>query len=1222
MPPAVLAILLSVLLAAPADRDDRLSSLLSRIERAAGSVRAARWLWQLEELEGLADAPARQAVRRCLERLSARRSAPLPLRRLAARMLAERLRARGEAGRVRQIQDHLGLVQDWWLIGPFDNQGHQGYSAVYAPEKKIDLEAAEPGGHGLVRWRRAPSESPDGSVRLHPLFSPNSNAAAYAFTILAVDRPTRVLLHLGSDDGCKLWINGGLVLEDPGSHPLRSEQHVLGLTLPAGNNRVLVKVVQKEGSWGFSFAVTGRQGQPLPELRVVSGRTEVTRALAADAPKPPEKIEPGTTLSGWFLKRAEKDPQDPEILAEAALALAYTGAGDRRKRRVEDLVRRSRKYLDPADPAGVEIRLLLARATEDDNLARELLHQARRLDPQRPEAPSRLGFIHHIRNQTEKALRFHRMALKAETGFVPSGLEMAELLHGLGLHGRAERRLTVLLERHPDAPEVLATAANLYRRSGRNQRAEKLYRRLFELRPGDPLVLRNLFELELQRGRPEAALKWMDRLLKQDPLRQGWWIERGDLLLQNHRPAEALESYRRAVAICPQAPLALVREGLALQAQGRISPALDRWRRALELAPQDRDLETHIESLQPKREAFYHPWRADPQTLLPASDEYAGPAESGAVRLMDLTVVRLQKNATTSRYRQQLIRVNNQRGAELNRTFHIEYAPARQQVRILQSRVFHPDNTTDASVLVRDYSLSEPWYNLYYDVHDREITFPELSPGDLVELSYLVEDTGSRNMLGNYFGDLALLQYSQPTRRAVYVLLAPAGQTLFFNRPESARYRKIPQKGGTVAHLWEAEDLEAVEPEPDMPGITETNSFLHISTFESFSQLGQWYAGQISDQLVPGPQVRELAQELTRGLTEPLQKIRAIYRFVTDQTRYVGLEFGIHSYVPYQVSDVLARKFGDCKDKSALLIALFSEVGIRAQMALVRMKRLGPVPRHPASLAVFNHAICHLPDQGLWLDGTAPFHDVTELPDQDQGTLALVIDQGGGRLTSIPTSPPERNRTEIRYQVQPALDGGAAIRSRVAVTGSVAPALRARFASAAARRDVFEKTMNELFPGAQVTSMDIQNLERPEKPLVTRAEFRAPAVCRTEKGVVEVPALVSPTRYQKIFSPHQKRHFDLLLAPPWSVEWAVRVASPEGFRPGGAPAPEKIESPFGSARISFERKEGGIEVRAWFRLEHDRVRAADYPAFRRFLGDVDRMLGRRLAFSGEERAGI
>jgi tetratricopeptide (TPR) repeat protein len=1217
-------ILISLILAGPTSQAERLSALLSNVERTAKSMRAARWLWQIEELEDLTDAPGREKILRSLERLSNRRRAPLPLRRLAARMRVSRLRARGDDGRARQAQDGLGQVRKWWLIGPFDNEGHRGYQAVYGPEKKIDLEAIVPGGRQPMRWRPAPEGFFDGLIKLHPLFSPSSNAVAYAFAILSVDRPTRVLLHLGSDDGCKLWINQGLILEDPGSHPLRAEQHVLDLILPAGNNRVLLKVAQQEGYWGFSLAITDRKGRPIPSLKPVSDRASIQKALAAASPPPIKKVKHRTTLTTWFLDRAEKNPENPEVLAEAALALAYTGAFDRRKRRVEELVQQAIEHLDPADPAGVEIRLLLAQATEDDNLARQLLHQAQRLDPARPEAPSRLGFIQHIRNQTDKALRFHRMALAAEPGYLPSELETAELLHKLGLLGQAEKRLKALIERHPEAIAVLTTAANLYRRAGRTTQALKLYQRLFELDRNDTSIQKNLFELTLERGDPDAALGWMDRLLRQDPLRLEWWIERGDLLRHNHRPAEALYSYRRAAALCPREPMTLVREGLALQAQGKPDRALERWRRALELTPQDRRLEQHIEFLQSRKKTFYNAWRVDPKTIPPAAAMRADPDESdaGAIRLSDLTVVRLQENATTARYRQQLIRIVNRRGAELNRTFHIEYAPARQQVRILQSRVFHPDNTTDAGVLVRDYSLSEPWYNLYYDVHDREITFPRLSPGDLVELSYLIEDMGGRNMLGNYFGDMFLFQYSQPTKRAAYILLAPEKQTLYFNRPKSARYKKTPREDGSVVHQWETRDLPAVEPEPDMPGITETNSFLHISTFESFQELGRWYSGQTSDQLVPGPEVKKLARELTEGLSEPLDKIRAIYRFVTDRTRYVGLEFGIHGYVPYQVSDVLTRKFGDCKDKSALLVALFGQVGIRAQMALVRMKRLGPVPRAPASLAVFNHAICYLPDHGLWLDGTAPFHDVTELPDQDQDTLALVIEKDGGRLVPIPKTPPERNRTEILYRVRPFPDGSAAIHSRVAVTGSVAPALRARFAGAAARGDIFEKTVNELFPGAKVTAMDIENLKNPERPLVTRAEFRAPGICRAEAGAIEMPALVNPTRYQKIFSPFQERRFDLLLAPPWSVEWTVHVTILKGFRPTRLPSPDTVESPFGLAKISFELEKNNIAVRASFRLNQNRIKAADYPAFRRFLGEVDRVLGSRLTLRGDHRAGM
>ena len=58
-----------------------------------------------------------------------------------------------------------------------------------------------------------------------------------------------------------------------------------------------------------------------------------------------------------------------------------------------------------------------------------------------------------------------------------------------------------------------------------------------------------------------------------------------------------------------------------------------------------------------------------------------------------------------------------------------------------------------------------------------------------------------------------------------------------------------------------------------------------------------------------------------------------------ENTRYVALEFGIHGYKPYRVSQVLSRRFGDCKDKASLLMVLLREVGVEAELVLLRTRR-------------------------------------------------------------------------------------------------------------------------------------------------------------------------------------------------------------------------------------------------------------------------------------------
>ena len=94
---------------------------------------------------------------------------------------------------------------------------------------------------------------------------------------------------------------------------------------------------------------------------------------------------------------------------------------------------------------------------------------------------------------------------------------------------------------------------------------------------------------------------------------------------------------------------------------------------------------------------------------------------------------------------------------------------------------------------------------------------------------------------------------------------------------------------------------------------------------------------------------------------DELAVVRAIYNFVVTNTRYVALEFGIHGYKPYRVDRVLARRFGDCKDKASLIHAMLKVAGVDSRLVLLRMRHLGAIGEEPASLAAFNHAIVYVP---------------------------------------------------------------------------------------------------------------------------------------------------------------------------------------------------------------------------------------------------------------------
>jgi len=1191
-----------------------LEDRLGYLERHRRSPRAALALWSLAEAEGQADAAGRRRALEALSRLADDTRAPLPVRRLAQDMRAQRLRAAGLDAEAREAWSRLGLLRSFWLIGPFDNDGRAGFDRADGPELDLDLDRPAASKHGPLAWRPLPAPPDDGRVHLHPLFLPQSAITAYALVGVRLARPARALVHLGCDDGCKLWLDGAELVSDPGSHPLRLDQHVRRVRLAAGAHSLLVKVAQDESAMGFALALTDEQGRPLAGLTEASDEAALRAALAeARRTAPPPAATAEASLAAWFEARAEgkTGAERPRRLTEAALVLDRLAASDQRTRRAEQRIREALEAWPPEAPEALVGRLWAAELGEGGDAARALLEEAVRHAPRDPRPLHRLGLLHQVRGDADEALRLYRRALALEARHPPSLLGEAEALADLRLPGLAARAMEALVDAWPEAPDVLAAAGQQARQQGDPARAAALFERLLAQRADHTLALRALYELSLARADLPAALGWLDRLRRLDPLRLAWWLERGALLRSNDRSDEALEAFREAARIRPADPLPLQAEAETRLRLGQREAAVALLREALARTPQDAALQRRIAALEPTAPPFYEAYRADPQELVRGAP---GPEalESGAERLLELHVVRLHPNGMAARYHQRVVRVLDARAVSRLRTFQVDYAPGRQEVRILSHRLWRADGSFDDGVLVQDQSVSEPWFNMYYDVHVRQVTFPDLRPGDLVELATLVDDVGGEALLSDYFGDLVQLQFEEPVRRASYVLLVPPGREVEARADPRLRHEVRPAEDGARALVWTARGLPGVLEEPAMPGPTETHASLHVSTQPRWPELSRWYHGQIADALVAGPEVRALAASLVEGLESPMDRIRAIYRFVADGTRYVGLEFGIHSYVPYQCEQVLQRKFGDCKDKSALLVALFESAGIPARLALVRMARLGRIAEQPASLAAFNHAICYLPEHDVWLDGTATLYDVLDLPAQDQGVQALVVEPGGATLTRTPTTGPERNWTEIDFHIALRPDGGAALELAMRISGVLAPEMRLPLLAAEARADSLARMLREVFPGVRVERIELEELLAPELPLGLRAHLSLPALANPEAGGLELPAIARATRYQAMFAGLEQRRHDLLLGPAWRIRWRVRLTPPPGYALGARPEGGELSSAFGRASLTSSPAGDGLLTEAAFELGTPRIAAGDYPAFRAFLEEADRLLGRRV----------
>lgn len=1183
----------------------RLAELRNRILQRPGDPTIAADLYELRELvvQGGSLERAADTLQRVVR---APQNAP-ELKALARRLLADVERERGRLPRMEEQLAALGTITEVAVIGPFDDENKSGFDVAWGPELDLDLGKSHPGLRGEVAWRVVRGLGRTGTLVLHEAIHPDRDVIAYALATIEAPRATAATLYLGTPGATKAWLNGKPILADPAYHPARFDQTAVPIELQQGRNVLLLKLAAGNGGpFELHARVAGPDGRQLRGLRF--GAPQEGR-FATPQPIPPGKAIRGRRPLVDTLQRVSMEG-DPVAIRAWARVLGERHPFDES----EKLHVRAAALAADADPGDVGAQLLAARWADDANDERRFLERAVAAEPAgSARAHAALARYWLARGDEFRAMEILGPALAAAPGDWQAALVYADALERIGYSARALALVEGLVERHRDEPQLLARLARYRLRDRRSEEAARMLRVVLGLRPADLDAAASLASILIDRGRPAEAEEVLGQVARLLPIDRSLLLRRADLLAANGFDTAARERYEEAAALAPQDAEVFERAGRSALRAGDTERALALFERALEVRPQDARLKEQIRSLRPDADAFATPFLHDLRAVATAWPEQA---REDAVKLVELRAVRVHPSGQASRTMQRIVRVQSQRGVERWRSQSIRYAPDREVLRVERARVLKPDGTVIDAHTERERSMNEPWAGLYYDARARVIGFPSLAPGDVLELVWRLDDVARDNLLGDYFGDVEFVQDTVPTWRWEYVLEMPAGRRIYANELPAARYEESVREGGRTLHRWVVERARRIEPEPEMPGWSEVADTLHVSTYADWNEVGRFWWGLIQDQIRPTPTIERMAREIVAGIpaSDVEGRVRAIHEYVVRNTRYVGLEFGIHSFKPYAVEQVLRRRFGDCKDKASLTWSLLRSIGIDARLVLLRMRHLGKIGSWPASLAVFNHAILYVPELDLWLDGTAEWSGTRELPEVDRGAEVLVVDpEGTSRFGTIPEAPADLSTTEVALRIDLAADGSASLAGESRVSGLQAPGFRRAYASPNGRKAAFEQSWATTFPGAEVTRLEMSDPAAIEEDVRFAWEMEVPSLAeRGGDGRLSFRPLGESRSWVERFAPTSARRHPLVLRHAWNDRFRYEYRLPEGFEVERLPRTDEVESPFGSARLAYEARDGAVVVTGAVRLAVSRVEPEAYPAFRSFLGEVDQLFSRRI----------
>jgi transglutaminase-like putative cysteine protease len=444
-------------------------------------------------------------------------------------------------------------------------------------------------------------------------------------------------------------------------------------------------------------------------------------------------------------------------------------------------------------------------------------------------------------------------------------------------------------------------------------------------------------------------------------------------------------------------------------------------------------------------------------------------------------------------------KVLTEKGRRSNRTLTTGFLLPYFRVEVPKLEIIKPDGTVvpvDVAANSKE-SIDENQMSMnIYDPNDRvlRVNIPKLEVGDIVHS--VTRQTTSRAIIAGAYTEVMLFESPGYILHTTYEVQAPKDRPLKCIRMRdeikgTVTYTKRAGNDGTTVHTWEVNKVPRMFEEPGMPSAERVLQRLLVSTMPDWQTVSKWYWNLSKAHLdTVTPEMKKQVAELTAGCTNDLQKVTALFYYVSKNIRYMGRtpETDRPGFEPHDVCLTFDKKYGVCRDKAGLLVAMLRTAGLNAYPVLINVgtKRDPEVPD-----SYFNHAIaCVELAKGKYtlMD---PTDENTQdlLPDHDRDQSYLVCRPEGERLQISPIRPVEENM--MRVKTTGTLDAAGRIVAKSELWFDGVNDNEYRNAFVKMKPDdlerFFQLALKHALPGAKLTSLKIM----PEDMLDTSSSLHA-----------------------------------------------------------------------------------------------------------------------------------
>lgn len=433
-------------------------------------------------------------------------------------------------------------------------------------------------------------------------------------------------------------------------------------------------------------------------------------------------------------------------------------------------------------------------------------------------------------------------------------------------------------------------------------------------------------------------------------------------------------------------------------------------------------------------------------------------------------------------------------------------------------------------------------------------------------------------------------------------------------------------KEGKQVLSWRFQNLKPIRFEPYGPTIQDVIPYIMVApvhfefdgykgSTDSWEEFGKWIISLNKGRGQLPEEAKTKVKELTANLKTDEEKIKAVYEYMQNRTRYVSIQLGIGGFQPFEASVVEKTGYGDCKALSNYMVSMLDVIGIKAHYTLIRAGRDAPPMQLDFPSSQFNHAVVCVPMQAdtIWLECTSQTNPFGYAGTFTGDRKALAITDNGAKLVNTPVYLAEDNVQSRKATVYVDQAGNATAKIRTTYSGLQSENDGLNFVIGQSDKEKKWIQNHTSIPSFDINTFAVSEQKAKIPSVIVNLDLTLNRYASVSgKRLFLTPNLMNRSGF--VPEKNENRKTKVVRKRAYTDIDTIRYHMPEGLYPEFLPEPVHIKSRFGEYKASVTIDAGDIVYIRKIRIEKGEHPAETYSELVEFYKNINKVDNTKIVF--------